>query len=138
MNIPSLILVLIVSIIIHELGHIIAYLLYGLKPSVKLKWYLAIEIGEEHLMNLTPIQLGWIGWAGIWAGAIPIVIWFSSTLGILYLLLCAIDITTLITLSKCPRNLRNKPLINYVRHNYKQALQAYRAQRQKQNTGGIA
>jgi len=84
-----LIIPLMLSIPIHELGHYIAYRYYGYKPTLRLTWWGAIFIGENVYKRIPLNQMKYIAIAGPLAGLI-VTIWNPLALFI-YLLSCMYD-----------------------------------------------
>lgn len=79
------------QVILHELGHYVAYRYYNIKPKLKLEWW-GISIGEEKdLFKLNPYQLSIIGMSGILSGFIYTFFFFNNFYTIIYLLMCCLD-----------------------------------------------
>ena len=85
------------TIIIHELGHYLAFRYYGIKP--KIRWrYGAITIGEEQMYALNSHQTIIVGLGGIIFGLITIVAMTNSiTLYLIYMIACSFDLTVIST-----------------------------------------
>ena len=49
------IILLVIALIVHELGHYVAYRLIGKKPNIRFKWY-GINIGENIWHSLRPFE----------------------------------------------------------------------------------
>jgi hypothetical protein len=94
----DIILFCISVLILHELGHYLAYMFTPFKPYIKIKWF-GLEVGSKGLGLLKVIELIFIAWTGILMGFIPFFIFGTPDNWILiYLLTSAIDITIIITL----------------------------------------
>jgi len=89
------IILLVIALIVHELGHYAAYRLIGKKPNVKFKWY-GILIGENVWYSLKPFEAYIVSIAGIIAGFLIIINNYELTL--IYFLMCCIDIVNIISI----------------------------------------
>ena len=81
------------SILIHELGHLFMYRVYGQFAHMKITWW-GIQAGEEvHVAKLTFAQMGNVRYVGVIAGAVPWAIGAqtNNSLWAIYVLLCSFD-----------------------------------------------
>ena len=90
-------LIFIPVLIIHELGHYIMYLLNGYKPSVKFHWW-GVEIGNDIFYKLNPSELFIVTFSGVMFGFFPLLFFGSYEFFLIYLVMCSIDITTMINM----------------------------------------
>jgi hypothetical protein len=104
------------AIIIHELGHYLAYRYFGFKPSIKFKWY-GILLGENVFHKAKPYQAYLITITGILAG-LPFVVHDDSLL-VVYLFICMIDFVIILNILSIPKEFKDKPLIDYYEYNIK-------------------
>ena len=97
------ILIWIPVILLHELGHWIAYRLYGFKPDIKLKWY-GILLGNNCYKYTKVKAAFFINLAGIFLGYVPLLILdVPDTWILFYLLLCCMDIVNIMQLWEAPK-----------------------------------
>lgn len=83
---------LIISVIVHEIGHYAAYRYYGYKPNVILKM-MGIEIGSNVGMDIPREKMIRILLWGVIPGAIALsMIIYNPWAFIVYILLCSADI----------------------------------------------
>jgi hypothetical protein len=87
------IILLVIAIIVHELGHYVAYKIIGKKPDIKFKWY-GILIGENIWHTLKPFEAYIVSIVGIITGFFIVMNNYELTL--IYLLMCCIDIVNII------------------------------------------
>ncbi len=93
-------LIFISIVIIHELGHYIAFRLYGYKPSLKLR-LAGLFIGENVIMRITRLNTAIIALAGVMAGLIPIMLlnlnreWY-----LIYMIMCSQDLVIILDVNK--------------------------------------
>ena len=88
------IILLVIALIVHELGHYIAYRIIGKKPDVKFKWY-GILIGENVWHSLKPLEAYIVSIAGIITGFLIVMNNYELTL--IYFIMCCIDIVNIIS-----------------------------------------
>lgn len=82
-----------VAIIIHELGHYIAFRCCGIKPKFTFHFG-ALCIGEKEMYYMNSKQTVIVGLAGIIAGMITIIMMTDSTnIFLLYFIACSFDLT---------------------------------------------
>jgi hypothetical protein len=105
------IIILLIAILIHEIGHYLAYISFKFKPSIKLKWY-GILLGEDVYRHLTPMKAYIVTAAGVLYGAV-IIQYFNGniTLWLIYLLACMMDIVNMIQLTNIPKKWKDKSLL---------------------------
>jgi len=89
------IILLVIALIVHELGHYVAYRLIGKKPDIKFKWY-GILIGENIWYSLKPFEAYIVSIAGIITGFFIVMNNYELTL--IYFLMCCIDIVNIISI----------------------------------------
>lgn len=102
------ILLLSLSIIVHEIGHYIAYRLFKKSPDIKIKWY-GILIGNNIWHKLKPFEAYVITISGIFMGSL--VVMNNETLLLVYLIMCSIDITNIISLFDVRREHKDLTLL---------------------------
>jgi hypothetical protein len=83
-----------IGIIVHELGHYVAFRLFGHKPDVKFTWY-GILVGQNVWYDVTIFQSYIISLAGVLSG------WYffsySQYMTTLYVGMCCIDFTNILS-----------------------------------------
>ena len=90
MNLDVLyIIVFLFSIVIHELGHYIAYRIFGFKPIFKFRWW-GISIGDNCFIFLNHFQSIFIIFAGVLSGYV-VIYWLPLYYKIIYFFACLID-----------------------------------------------
>jgi len=83
-------------VLIHELGHYIAYRYYGIKPKITFTKIGVIQMGDEtSLFQLTPKKYFFIALFGILTGGFYTVIVLPE-FNLVYLLGCVIDLAIMI------------------------------------------
>jgi len=105
------VLILLIAILVHEIGHYLAYISFKVKPSIQLKWY-GILLGEDVYRYLTPMKAYLVTAAGVLYGAV-IMQYFNVnlTLWLVYLLACMMDIVNMIQLTNIPKKWKDKSLL---------------------------
>ncbi len=84
----------VIAVIVHEIGHYIGFLYFGSKPTVKFMWW-GISVGENVYLELKPIQFYIVLIIGIGAGWF--VISYANLLGIsAYILTSSANILNII------------------------------------------
>lgn len=79
------------TIFLHELGHYVAYRLFGIKPKIKFHWW-GLSIGEiKDYFVLAPYKVYFIGASGIVAGMIYTSVFNDILYNLLYILISMID-----------------------------------------------
>lgn len=85
-----------VVILLHEMGHYMAYIMTGHRPRFNLKWW-GIEVSCDMFHRVRMKQLFMISYAGILTGSIPfMMIDVPKDWILVYLLVCAVDITIML------------------------------------------
>jgi len=79
------------AIILHELGHYVAYRLFGIKPKIKITFWWFFIGEQKDTFKLKPAQFGLIGISGIFTGLIY-TIPFGETYLFIYFIMCSLDI----------------------------------------------
>jgi len=89
--------VFIVMIILHEVGHIVMYLKYLKKfPRVRVTKFGSIHIGSSESSRILTIrQHARIATVGILLGCIPLIIYWDPYIALVYFLCSCYDITTI-------------------------------------------
>jgi hypothetical protein len=91
-------LILIISMFVHELGHWLAYRYYKIKPSLKIKWF-GILIGQEIFHWLTVKKAFVILWSGVMLGFLYFLLFDPPTIFLLiYLMSSGLDIINIVSL----------------------------------------
>ena len=103
------ILLLVIAILFHELGHYIAFCIYHLKPTVKFKWY-AIEVTHPLAWNLTPRQYSTVLLTGLLVGWLFIPM--SGIMQLVYIILCSADINNIYQMSSYVKSKKTLLQIN--------------------------
>lgn len=97
------ILGVLIVIIVHELGHYLAFRALRIKPKIKFRWW-GIEIGDKEVWEMKPLQVYIVAVAGILWGAIPLIIFTQNTeYGLVYMLMSMIDIVLIIQVLSYPK-----------------------------------
>lgn len=110
------ILIVTITIIVHELGHYLMMKKYNLSPKIKFSWW-GLYIKSDGLMAMTPKQIMIISFSGILAGYV----WLILMLGIdtywifVYFLMCIIDIMSLIEMLRIKD--KDSPYIDHMEKN---------------------
>ena len=91
-------LVLLIAFLVHEWGHIIPLWIWvGRLPPVKITKFFSIVVGNQKFCkDLTFRQVGFVAFAGIVAGLVPLTVfqnWFTL---FLYCVACCFDISTIV------------------------------------------
>ena len=102
------IILLVIALIVHELGHYVAYRVIGKKPDVKLKWY-GILIGENVWHSLKPFEAYIVSIAGIIAGFFIVMNNYELTL--IYFVMCCSDIVNIISVIGIEKNYKKLTLL---------------------------
>lgn len=77
------------TIVVHEFGHYLAFRYYGYSPNFRLKWY-GIIIGENVYKKVRLDRYIVIGWAGVLFG-LPVA-FFDPMVLFLYSFMCSLDL----------------------------------------------
>ena len=110
------ILILLLSLFMHELGHYVVMVFFGYKPKLKLSSFLIItfDIKSQYSMQLKEMWL--VAYMGIFVGMIPIVIipdympW--------YIVSCMMDIATMLKITKATLKTPRKTMFEFTQDNY--------------------
>lgn len=89
--------IFLLSMIVHEFGHWLAFRMYGIKPKFSTKSKVALTIGDDELYFLKPKQIIVVAFAGIIAGYLPLILLLGKNGGLFYLLeffFCIVDLST--------------------------------------------
>lgn len=81
---------LLVAVFVHELGHYVAYRLYGYKPGVVFKWHGAIVMGGGVYKKIPLYKYFVINLAGVFAGLF-VVAWLPPFALFIYLVMSMVD-----------------------------------------------
>lgn len=78
-------------IILHELGHYLAYRLFKIKPKLKFHWW-GITVGsEEDGFRLSPLKTWVILWAGMLSGYFYTILFNNQFYLFIYFIFCVQD-----------------------------------------------
>ena len=104
-------LVMIGTIIIHELGHYIGFRIFKMKPKFKITW-IGISCGAKIYHRLKPLQFFVVLWMGILSGYFFLMV-FDPHINLLffYLLISSIDIYNIMWIMSLKKESIDKPLI---------------------------
>jgi hypothetical protein len=111
------VLIFILAIIVHELGHYLGYKLAKRKPFFQFKWYL-IYAECENRLTLTLKQYFSIGLLGISFGLIVISFTNDSIFILTYLLACCIDFSIIFEILSVPKEERDMTLFDKSEKDY--------------------
>lgn len=103
-----------IAFIIHEIGHYVSFLYYGIKPSVNFHWF-GVSIGDDEYFDLTVRQMIVCSLSGIIFGGV-IILCFVSNLEfyfLSYMILCSMDISNIIQLLSSKKEYRNMVGLDY-------------------------
>lgn len=101
---------LLTAVILHELGHYVAYRGFGFKPSIRFTKFGSIYMGENVINKIKSSHLGFTAYMGIIAG-LPVVL-FSTELTLIYLLISLFDINIIINVLSMDKEDLNDLFIN--------------------------
>jgi len=79
------------TIFLHELGHYVAYRMFGIKPKFKLRSWGIEAGGVKDLFRLTPLKMYVIGAFGVVSGLFFTMAFNNDLLFFLYTWMCVID-----------------------------------------------
>lgn len=102
-------LLILITIIIHELGHYLAFRLCGKKPSIKFTWF-GIVLGDNIWYSLNPKQMLIITASGVLTGLCVINLSNNYEYILIYLIGCCIDLTNIIAISSIPKKYKDLSL----------------------------
>ena len=112
---------LVIAIILHEIGHYVAFYTLGYKPRLKLRWW-AISIGEEIAHKLKVIELMWVLYIGITVGLLYfMVVSTSTTFLLLYLLFASNDINLIFMLATTSKD-KKQTVLEFQKIKYKELI----------------
>lgn len=112
---------LVIAIILHEIGHYVAFYGIGYKPRLKLRWW-AISIGEEITHKLKVIELMWVLYIGITVGLLYfMVVSTSTTFLLLYLLFASNDINLIFMLATTSKD-KKQTVLEFQKIKYKELI----------------
>ena len=122
------ILIVASSIIPHELGHYIAFRIYGIDPKIEIKWF-GIEIGSGSLHKVTLKQISVVALWGIYAGLLPLLYFNIDRYFIMiYLLMCMIDLSIVFNLFNNWKD-RHKTYLEFSEYQLKEYKAKYMEER---------
>lgn len=108
-------------IAIHELGHIVAYIMFGFNPDIKFKWY-GVLIGEDIVGKIPLWKIGIIYNSGILAG-LSFLLWYNNEIwNLLYIIMCFIDIMGIFQILQAPKGTLNLTVDEYSIYQAKKIL----------------
>lgn len=103
--------ILFFSMIMHEIGHYLAFISLGVNPNIRFTWY-GVVIGENVFYNLNPGKAIYVSITGFIAGLILLYLFNLNVLYfLLYLLMSSIDIGNIISFMSIKDKHWNKSLI---------------------------
>lgn len=93
------------SVIVHELGHYVAFRLFGYKPNIKIN-IVGIVVGENVWLKTKAIHAFLIYFAGVFVGLIPLIAYDQTTpiFMVTYVLVSSFDIVGMLGLISLPKN----------------------------------
>lgn len=104
-------LILLIAIVVHELGHYLSFLSFGINPRIALKWW-GISIGEpKDFANMNILKYYFLNISGILWGAV-VLQYFSASqeLWLIYIIMSGIDINNIVQLFGIDKDLRKLTL----------------------------
>ena len=106
------IIMFLIAVLVHELGHYLSYRAFRVKPDIKLTWFGAIMIGGNVYAKLTPIKAYIVSLSGVLWG-MPVLAYFGATteLWLVYFLVSGIDLLNMIQLLDIPKKWKDKTLL---------------------------
>ena len=90
------IIIFIIIVIWHEVGHYLAYRFFGLHPTIKLKWW-GIEIGGNVFLRMKLKHYFSVALLGVIFGLLPIFL-YAPNLIFVYILMSGIDLLIIINI----------------------------------------
>lgn len=101
-------LLLLLQIPIHELGHFIGFIIFGIVPRFRVTWWLAIFIGEKESLKLRAWQLYFVSWLGILSGLLFLILFnVSVSTYLIYFIMCCFDFITIFSVLSLKRGRAN-------------------------------
>jgi hypothetical protein len=93
------VIILLLALIIHEIGHFLAWDIQNIEPKIRLTWF-GVEVGSiKQIFQLNILNAIFVYSMGILFGA-GVIAYFNVTLvgALLYVLLCSGDIVQIVSL----------------------------------------
>jgi hypothetical protein len=104
-----------IVIIVHEWGHYLAFRYYKHKPKLRIRMYgLVITVGENVTIKTLKQSVIILYW-GVFAGLIPVVLFFHTTPinVLLYFLIAMVDVAQILIISLLSKKERNMTWLEY-------------------------
>jgi hypothetical protein len=109
----NIIIVWILIIIVHELGHYISFRSLGFKPNIEFKWW-GISIGSKVIQELKPFDYYLVSISGILWGAVILQIFIPTANNwLLYTIISGYDLLGIIEIFEIPRKYHKVSLKEY-------------------------
>jgi hypothetical protein len=106
------IIIFVLAVIVHEIGHYLSYISLGVKPSIKLTWFGGILMGGNVYYKLTPLKAYFVNVSGILYGAVVLsMLHVSINLWLIYVISCSIDVVNVLQLLSLPKKWKNNTLL---------------------------
>ena len=111
----------IIAVIIHELGHYIAFRFFGRNPSLKFHWW-GVSIGDNIHLNMNLFETGITALAGVFVGLVYVMIIGYNMLTTIYILSCGIDLLQLYVISSSPKGFMHKTKKEFLLYQYRKSI----------------
>lgn len=122
---------LLIQIPFHELGHYVYLRIMGFKPDIKIRWW-GIEIGENIIYQLKPVEAYWANASGILAGLIVLVMMGVNNETYLgYVILCGIDFVNIIQLISLPKKYMDMTMLEISKDQLKEIEKKMKNEKRK-------
>jgi len=104
-------IILIIAIIIHELGHYLCFISFNIYPKISLKWW-GIAMGEsKDFKNLIPLQYYFLNISGILYGAVVLQYFnVSYEIWLIYIIMSGVDISNIIGILQIDKSMKKLTL----------------------------
>lgn len=110
-------IILLLSIIWHEIGHYIFYRVFGYRPKLGFTWWGCIYIGDDCANRMRPDELAITALAGIHLGLVYLWLFnVSYDIVLVYLLMSCVDITTIIRCLGIEKRYRHLSMIEIAKN----------------------